>query len=80
MRIGEGLEFGLVGNQPARLTLGGTPVSQLFHGPVGPDGRRLNASTREWVAIGVGAVVVLAGVAYLVFAEMIDCDEDEECS
>ena len=80
MRIGEGLEVGLAGDQPARLSLGGTPVSQLAQGPVGPDGRRLNASTGQWVAIGVGGVVVLLGVAYLVFSEMMDCDADEECS
>ena len=80
MRIGEGLELGLTGDAPARVSLGGIPVSQLAQGPVGPDGRRLNASTGEWVAIGVGGVVVLLGVAYLVFAEMMDCDEDEECS
>ena len=79
-RIGEGLELGLTAGQPARLSLAGTPVSELGRGPVGPDGRRLNASTGEWIAIGAGAVVVLLGVAYLVFAEMMDCDADEECS
>ena len=80
MRIGEGLALDLSGDQPARLSLAGTPVSQLAQGPLGPDGRRLNASTGEWIAIGAGAVVVLLGVTYLVFAEMMDCDEDEECS
>ena len=79
-RIGEGLELALTGNQPPRLMLGGTPVSRLVQGPVGPNGQRLNASTGEWVAIGVGGVVVLLGVGWLVFSEMMDCDEDEECS
>ena len=79
-RIGEGLEFGLVGHEPGRFSIGGTPVSQLGQGPIGPDGRRLSASTGEWIAIGAGAVVVVLGVAYLVFTEMMDCDADEECS
>lgn len=80
MRIGEGLELGLAGDRRAQLSLGGTPVSRLAQGPVGPNGRRLNASTGQWVAIGVGGVVVLLGVAYLVFTEMMECDADEECS
>ena len=80
LRIGEGLELGLVGDEPARLSIGGTPVSQLGQGPIGPDGRRLNASAGRWVAIGAGVVVVVLGVAYLVFTEMMECDADEECS
>lgn len=79
-RFGEGLELGLVGDEPVRLSLGGTPVSRLAQGPARADGRRLNASTGEWIAIGAGAVVVVLGVAYLVLSEMIDCDADEECS
>ena len=80
MRIGEGLELGLTGNQPPRLSIAGVPVSQLAQGPVGPGGRRLNASTGEWIAIGAGALVVVLGVGYLVFTEMMECDADEECS
>ena len=80
MRIGEGLELSLTGNQPPRLSIAGVPVSQLAQGPVGPGGRRLNASTGEWIAIGAGALAVVLGVGYLVFTEMMECDADEECS
>jgi hypothetical protein len=80
LRIGEGLELGIVGSEPVRLSLAGTRVDRLAQGRVGPDGRRLGVSTAGWVAIGAGAVVTVLGVGYLVFAEMMDCDADEECS
>lgn len=80
LRIGEGLELGVVGAEPPRLMIAGTPMSRLAQGPVGPDGRRVGVSTGGWIAIGVGTVVAVLGVGYLVFAEMMDCDEDEECS
>jgi len=79
-RIGEGLELGLTQGERPRLSLAGTPVSQIARGPVGPDGRRLGASTAGGVAIAVGAAVVVLGIGYLLFSEWIDCDEDEECS
>ena len=79
-RIAEGVEFGVTGRQPLRLSVGGTPVNRLVPGRNGPNGNRQGVSTVGWVGIGVGAVVVTLGVAYLVFAEMIDCDADEECS
>jgi hypothetical protein len=78
--VGEGLELGIRGNEPVRLSLGGVPVSRLVEGPVRPGERRLGASTGEWIAIGAGAVVVVLGVAYLGFMEWIDCDADDECS
>jgi hypothetical protein len=79
-RIGEGLELGIVGDGPVRVSLAGTPVSRLVQGPAQGDGRRVRASTGEWIAIGAGAVVVVLGVAYLGFMEWIDCDADDECS
>ena len=80
LRFGEGVELGLSGREPVRLSIGGTPVSQLAQGGAGPNGERRNMSTAEWVGVGVGAAVVTLGVAYLLFSEWIDCDEDEECS
>ena len=73
LRIGEGLELGLNGEQPLRVSLGGTPVSQLAQGPTGPDGRRLGVSTIGWIAIGVGvAAVIVVGAAAL-------CASDHDC-
>ena len=80
LRIGEGVELGVSGGEPLRLSIAGTPVSRLARGPSGPGERRLGVSTVGWVAIGVGTVVAVLGVGYLVFEDLIDCDEDEECS
>lgn len=73
VRIGEGLELGIAGDQPIRLSLAGTPVSQLAQGPAGPDGRRMGISTIGWIAIGVGvAAVIVVGAAAL-------CASDHDC-
>jgi hypothetical protein len=80
LRIGQGVEFGLTGREPVHLSIGGTPVSQLGQVGTVPGGPRRNLSTGEWIGVGVGTVVVVLGVAYLLFSEWIDCDEDEECS
>ena len=73
VRIGEGLELGIAGDQPIRLSLAGTPVSQLAQGPAGPDGRRMGISTIGWIAIGVGvAAVIVVGAAVL-------CASDHDC-
>jgi hypothetical protein len=74
LRIGEGLELGVAGREPMRLSLAGMPVSRLAEGPVGPDGQRLGVSTLGWIAIGVGAVVVLTVGAIAL------CMEDSECN
>jgi hypothetical protein len=66
-RMGEGLELGFVGREPASFSVAGTPISRLAEGPVGPDGRRLGVSTVGWIAIGVGAAVLLTvGFGYFV--------------
>src|SRR5829696_2247266 len=52
-RIGEGLELGLAAGERPRLSLAGTPVSQLVGGSTGPDGHRLGVSTAGGVAIAV---------------------------
>ena len=80
LRIGEGLELGIAGREPVRLSIGGTPVNRLARAGTGPNGPRAGVSTVGWIAIGAGAVVALLGVTYLVFDEMMDCDADEECS
>ena len=77
MRMGEGLELGLAGDEPVRLSLGGTPVSRLVQGPAGPDGRRAGVSTVGWIAIGVGTVVLLYGGLLFLIAENSDCDPGE---
>ena len=81
LHIGEGVELGVSGRGPVRLSLGGTPVSRLAPGGTGPDGQRLGVSTLGWVAIGVGAVVVVGlGAAYLWFEDAMDCDPGDDCS
>jgi len=73
LRFGEGLEFGISGREPARLSLGGVPVNQLARGPAGPDGRRMGVSTLGWIGIGVGAaVIIVVGAAAL-------CVSDHDC-
>ena len=78
MRMGEGVELGLNGDDRVRLSLGGTPVSRIVHGPAGPDGRRVGVSTLGWVAIGAGVVLVAVGGFYWwLLEEAGDCDPGE---
>ena len=72
-RIGEGLEFGMVGREPLQFSLAGTPVNRLAEGRTGPDGRRMGVSTLGWIAIGVGAaaIIVLSAAAL--------CFSDSDC-
>jgi len=80
LSIGEGLELGFAGDEPVRLSLGGTPVSRLAQGPAGPDGRRAGVSTLGWVAIGVGGLVVVTlGAAALVADHISDCERSDDC-
>ncbi len=65
-RIGEGLELGVTGREPVRLSVAGTPVSQLAQGPVGPDGQRLGVSNVGWIAIGAGVVIAGLGLAWII--------------
>jgi hypothetical protein len=76
-RFGEGLELGLAGGEPVRLSLGGVPVSRLAQGPAGPDGARMGVSTLGWVAIGVGAAIVIVVAAGALCASDSDCIPSE---
>ena len=76
-RIGDGLEFGIAGNEPIRLSLAGRPVSQLVQGSPGPDGQRLGVSTMGWIAIGAGTVLVLVGGFYVWLMEESECGPGE---
>lgn len=77
-RIGEGVELGLVGREPVRLSLGGTPVNRLAQSSAGPNGQRLGVSTAGWIAIGLGTAVAVAGIGYLILLEEIgDCDDGD---
>ena len=72
-RIGEGLEFGMVGRGPLQVSLAGTPVNRLVQGRAGPDGRKLGVSTIGWIAIGVGvAAVIVVSAAAICFSDS-DC-------
>ena len=73
LRIGEGVELGITGREPVRLSLAGTPVNRLAQGATGPDGRRMGISTIGWIAIGIGAAaIIIVGAAAL-------CASDHDC-
>lgn len=72
-RIGEGLEFGMVGREPMQFSLAGTPVNRLVQGGSGPDGQRLGVSTIGWIAIGVGVSLVILVAATAICASDHDC-------
>ncbi len=74
VRMGEGLELGLDGDDRVRLSLAGTPVSRLAQGQPGPEGRRAGISPVGWVAIGVGVVAI--GVATWF---VIAINDDDRC-
>ncbi len=76
-RFGEGLELGVRGGEPIRLSLAGTPVSQLAQGPRGPEGERAGVSTLGWIAIGVGALVTIVVVASAICLSDNDCIPSE---
>jgi hypothetical protein len=77
-RFGEGLELGIVGDSPVRLSLAGTPVSQLAQGPRGPDGQRAGVSTIGWVAIGVGVAAITLFALYGLCGSGEICNVDDD--
>lgn len=84
LAIGEGLELGIVGHRPVRLMLAGQDLRRLgaaqdsegeereeHHGP----------STLGWIAIGVGALVLVTATAgFFIVEDIIDCDDGEDCT
>ncbi len=72
-RIGEGLEFGVVGREPLQFSLAGTPVNRLAQGRTGPDGQRHGVSTIGWIAIGVGASLAIVVAAAAICVSDHDC-------
>jgi len=84
-RFGDGLELGFGGGERnPRLTLAGTRIDRLGLAPNGraPEGgHRAGVSTLGWVAIGVGAAIVIGlGGTYLWLEDAINCDPDDECN
>jgi hypothetical protein len=82
-RFGEGLELGIAQDRPLELSLAGTRVDRIGIAPGGttPGGPRAGVSTLGWVAIGLGAtVLVVAGAGYLWLEDALDCREDDDCS
>ncbi|HEX8640116.1 MAG TPA: hypothetical protein VF704_03060 [Allosphingosinicella sp.] len=80
-RIGDGIELGISRGEPVRLSIAGRPVAQLTRGAEAPGGRRAGVSTLGWVAIGVGAVVVVGLTAgYLWLDDALDCTDEDECN
>lgn len=72
LRFGEGLELGVTGRQPVRLLVAGRDVRRL--GAAEDDNQRHGGpSTLGWIAIGVGAaLVIVIGAAAL-------CASDHDC-
>jgi hypothetical protein len=82
-RFGDGLELGLTAERRLTLSLAGTPVNRV--GAAQDEGETEEQgggpSTLGWIAIGVGALVVVGATAgYLWLEDALDCDADEECS
>jgi len=82
-RFGEGFELGIARGQRLELSLAGTRIDRIGVAPGGatPGGRRAGVSTLGWVAIGVGAaVLVVAGAGFLWLRDIQDCDPGEDCT
>jgi hypothetical protein len=81
VRIGEGLELGVVGREPVRLSLAGQDVQRL--GAAQQDGEQADdahhgPSTLGWIAIGVGATVLIVGGLWVGCFSGTICDFDED--
>jgi hypothetical protein len=78
--IGEGLSLNFSPRSKPTLTLAGiradTALGLRGHGKAEAD-RKLGVSSGGWIAIGVGAVAIIAGGLYLAADHIADCDEGE---
>ena len=73
LRIGEGLEFGVRGREPARLSLAGQDVRRLgVQGDEDDDG---DGGIPTW-ALVAGGVVIALGAGLLVFDAMMDASSE----
>jgi hypothetical protein len=72
MRMGEGLELGVVGREPVRLAIGGQDVRRLGAAQGDEDEDRDDGpGTVGWIAIGfAGLVLVGAGIVYFMFEDI----------
>lgn len=74
-RIGQGFELSFSDRRP-ELRLAGSRLDRLDR-TVAPGDRRAGVSTLGWVGIGVGAVALILGGAYLWLDEALECDPGE---
>jgi len=65
-RFGEGMEFGIAGQEQAGLRIGGKSIAQLAQGRAGPTGTRKGISTLGWIGIGVGTAIVVSYGAFVI--------------
>ena len=73
LRFGEGIELGITGRQPLRLTLAGQDLRLLGAQDSEQDEDGDGPSTLGWIAIGVGTLaVIVVGAAAL-------CLADDDC-
>ncbi len=79
LRIGEGFQLRLRPQEQVELRLAGTRLDRLGIAPNGnaPGGRRAGVSTLGWIAIGVGAAVVIVVAATAICVSDSDCIPSE---
>jgi len=79
MRIGEGLQLRLRPQEPVEMRFAGTRLDRIGIAPHGqaPDGPRAGVSTLGWIAIGVGAALVIVVAAGALCASDSDCIPSE---
>ena len=68
-----GVELGVSAAGSFQLAAGGRTIAM-------DQQKRAGVSTLGWVAIGVGTLLVVTAIAAASFAELIECDDDEECN
>ena len=73
-KIGEGAAFNLTPKSKPTLTLAGVRADALLvqRGDQASSDYQLGVSTAGWVAIGVGTVLVVGGVALAVFIDAVN--------
>jgi len=80
LRIAEGLELGVTGREPVRLLLAGQDVRRLGAAQQEEqedDDRGGGPSTLGWIAIGLGAAIVIVVGAAAICASDHDCIPSE---